>query len=431
MAKQQKILIVDSIKASQYLYKHALKNENYEVFEAEKGSDAINILSTNDIDIIVLDLNLHDMDGIAALQEIRKKRTTIPIMVLTSYGMKDVVIKAASLGISNYLVKPVEGALLRNRIKSMLSLPESQRASKLSQKSKEIIESLTKDHDDKNISPEILKIKKQIKGIAVQLQRMEKEEKTKTKLEESIWEKEVSCPICGNSFITHNYRTKSLNIINKESDFHEIYEVINPLVFDMWVCPECYYAAKKEDFENIDVKLIERFVKDRSLRKKIAENADFKLMRNYETGIISYELAINCYENRKPSSAFLGSLYLKAAWIAREKGDSDKEKKYLTEVAARYEQSLSVGEKTGGQLSELGLIYLLGEIYRRVGDIDKAGKYFMRVISDVESKNEKAILRMATDQMELVKETKKAEEMERKAALAASNAEKKETVKKK
>lgn len=404
---RHKILIVDDVSAAHYLYKQTLKREEYDILDAGRGKEALSLIFSESIELVILDINLPDISGLEVLKKIREKNKEIPVIVLTSESQKEKVIQAAFLGITYYLVKPINLVMLKQRVKQSLKLDKNEKLSVITVKSKEILDELCDIEIDESLDENVKDLKEQIKDIASKLQILEKKQKEKTKLDEVIWEKEVECPVCETTFITYNFKSKSLPIKEKESDFHEIYDFLNPLAFDIWVCPECLYAAKREDFEDVNTELIEKVAKDKNKRKKIANRANFNLPRDNNLGILSYRLAIMSYRYRKQSNAFFGSLYLKACWIAREQGEKDIEIEFMRLVTDYYEKALSSGEKIGGQLSELGLIYLLGELYRRLGDLDKAGKYFMKVKQDPEIKKEKAILRMSDTQLELVKEAKK------------------------
>lgn len=410
MNKTPKILIVDDIAAAHQLYKQALRDENYDILDAERGKEAINCVMGNNLDLVILDMHLPDMSGLDVLAEIRSKKPWLPVIILTSFGSKEMVIKAAALKINFYLVKPVDMDLFRSRIRSVLNVPDDEKLNKLAQQSKELVDELNRLSVSENFMQNVKELKNQIKDIANKISNVNKFEKPiggSIKIEDVLWQKEVSCPVCSNTFITNNYRTKSLTVLKKEDDFHEIYGVINPIAFDIWVCPECLYAAKKEDYETINPEVLERIAKDKSARKKTAGDLDFNLVRDYDTGIMSYRLAFMCYQYRKATFAFIGSLHLKCAWLAREKGDTVLEKMELKKVIENYETAFSIGEKISGQISEIGVLYLIGELYRRLGDSATAAKYLMKVRQSPNADSEKAILRMASDAMDSIRREKK------------------------
>jgi two-component system response regulator AtoC len=108
MKKKKNILVVDDESAMRKNIKDILSIEGYNVFEAENGLEAINRLKSNDIDLVLLDFNMPQMDGIAVLYEIRKINSDLPVIMLTAYGTNERVIEAMKSGAYDYMEKPFE-----------------------------------------------------------------------------------------------------------------------------------------------------------------------------------------------------------------------------------------------------------------------------------------------------------------------------------
>jgi uncharacterized protein len=401
--KVMRILIVDDVPAAHLLYKHALKRENYEIYDAERGKEALSIINKTELDLIILDIDLPDISGLEVLEELRKTNKEIPVIILTAYGIKDYVIKAASKGVNFYLVKPVELAFLRKRVEDVLN-PDEGKFIQIKASSRVLMESLSEFEHDENMSENVKELKSQIKEIASKLGEIEKNKKTeKGVTEDKFFTKEVICPICANDFKGVNYKQKSFKFLNKESDFHEVFEGGNPIMYDIWVCPNCHYAAKKEEFSKIKVKEIEKITNSRLERIRVGKGIDFIKIRDYESSIASYKLAILCYEKMESRIGDIGNLYMKMAWIAREKKKKDDEQKYLKIAIEKFEEAIENKENFAGQLSEIGNTYLMGELYRRVGKYDKAEEYLKTVIESEAGAKEKNILKMAAAQYEQLK----------------------------
>ena len=66
-----------------------------------------------------------------------------------------------------------------------------------------------------------------------------------------LYNKEVTCPVCGNIFKAKSIKTSSYRVVKKDSDLFIRYSIINPYFYDVWVCTECGYAAMKSDFNKI------------------------------------------------------------------------------------------------------------------------------------------------------------------------------------
>ena len=110
-----------------------------------------------------------------------------------------------------------------------------------------------------------------------------------------------------------------------------------------------------------------------------------------------------CYEAMEYGVGYIGNLYLKMAWIARERNKKDDEKMYLQLTVNNLEKALENKENFAGQLTELGTTYLMGELNRRIEDYEKAEKYFNKVIEVKNSTKEKSIVKLAEVQYEHLK----------------------------
>ena len=103
----KKILIVDDDENIRLIFKKVLENSGYEVQTASNGKVALNILENEKFDVFIIDLKMPEIDGIALLEEIKKRNYEgIPI-ILTAYGDKESAISALKLGAYDFLEKPV------------------------------------------------------------------------------------------------------------------------------------------------------------------------------------------------------------------------------------------------------------------------------------------------------------------------------------
>lgn len=114
-----RILIIDDEKAIRRLLKISLEAEKYTLLEASEGKEGLVVASTQRPDLIILDLGLPDIDGLAVLKGLREW-STIPIIVLT---VKDSDIDKVALldaGADDYLTKPFSVPELLARIRAAL-----------------------------------------------------------------------------------------------------------------------------------------------------------------------------------------------------------------------------------------------------------------------------------------------------------------------
>ena len=96
-----------------------LKNEGYRVLKASDGLEALTILESNDVHLILLDIMMPNMDGIQATFKIRSERN-IPIIMLSAKAEDSDKIHGLSVGADDYVTKPFHPMELMARVKSQL-----------------------------------------------------------------------------------------------------------------------------------------------------------------------------------------------------------------------------------------------------------------------------------------------------------------------
>ncbi|PLR82222.1 DNA-binding response regulator [Bacillus canaveralius] len=115
----KKILIVDDEFEMRQLLRLYLQQENYQVEEAENGSEAYRKIEKNDYDLMILDVMMPLMDGWETIGQVRKI-SDIPIIMLTAKGSVQDKVTGLSTGADDYLVKPFEEAELMVRVQALL-----------------------------------------------------------------------------------------------------------------------------------------------------------------------------------------------------------------------------------------------------------------------------------------------------------------------
>jgi two-component system copper resistance phosphate regulon response regulator CusR len=120
-----KILVVeDEVKAAQYL-RQGLTEAGYTVDVAHDGVDGLQAAANGDHDLVLLDVMLPGIDGMAVLSALRTSRQT-PVLMLTARGMTDDKVRGFELGADDYLVKPFQFPELLARVKALLKRGQQQ-----------------------------------------------------------------------------------------------------------------------------------------------------------------------------------------------------------------------------------------------------------------------------------------------------------------
>lgn len=114
------IFIVDDEPGIRLNLRIALQSEKYDVVQCINGKDALDKLSCNIPDLIILDYNMPIMDGFEFLQTIRQKNLQIPVIFLSDYADVETKVEGLTLGADDYLEKPFSTKELLARIKVLL-----------------------------------------------------------------------------------------------------------------------------------------------------------------------------------------------------------------------------------------------------------------------------------------------------------------------
>lgn len=104
------IMVVEDYEDTRTLLKFGLEEMGYSVLEATNGQEAVDIAERERPDLILMDLDLPILDGIAATQRIRQQAEmdSVPIVAVTAYPMSYTHVKAFAKGCNEYMPKPID-----------------------------------------------------------------------------------------------------------------------------------------------------------------------------------------------------------------------------------------------------------------------------------------------------------------------------------
>lgn len=108
--RRQTILVVEDYDDTRLLLRQALEAKGYRVLEAINGQEAVDLSMREHPHLILMDLDLPILDGIAATQHIRQQpeMTAVPIIAVTAYPMSYTRVKAFATACNGYTAKPID-----------------------------------------------------------------------------------------------------------------------------------------------------------------------------------------------------------------------------------------------------------------------------------------------------------------------------------
>ncbi len=113
------ILVVDDEEPLRNLLHISLQRQGYQVTVAKNGREALEFAASRKIDLVLLDIMMPEMDGFTACMELRK-RSDIPIVMLTALNRPDDIVHGFSLGADDYIIKPFTFREVEVRLQAIL-----------------------------------------------------------------------------------------------------------------------------------------------------------------------------------------------------------------------------------------------------------------------------------------------------------------------
>ena len=126
-----KILVVEDEKKVSSFIKRGLEEEKYQVDTALDGEEGLKLASENQYDLIVLDWMLPKKDGLTLVKELREKKSSTPVLMLTAKDSLEDIIAGLDSGSDDYLTKPFAFAELLARVRALLRRSEMDKGAEL------------------------------------------------------------------------------------------------------------------------------------------------------------------------------------------------------------------------------------------------------------------------------------------------------------
>ncbi|AOM83446.1 DUF2225 domain-containing protein [Salisediminibacterium beveridgei] len=194
-----------------------------------------------------------------------------------------------------------------------------------------------------------------------------------------FYDKSVSCDVCTHVFTSKKMRSRYIRVERVENDYYKVYKdpLLNPLLYEVAVCPECGYSHTESFLPIKKPEVIDRF---KAAVSSSWNSRRFDDERDYEAGLGVFKLALLSAQVTGQPHALMGSLCLRIAWIQRFLTNEAEEIRFLKKAADQFEKSFLEGDFRDTQMSEISLLFILGECFRRIDEKQKARKYFSKVI---------------------------------------------------
>ena len=140
------ILVVDDDKNTRLLMKAVLESENYSVYTAKEGKEALDVMDKNHIDMAVVDIMMPGMDGYEFTKILRESEEKLPILMVSAKQLSNDRKKGFMVGIDDYMTKPVDEEEMLLHINALL------RRANIANERKIVIGNVTFDYDSLTVT---------------------------------------------------------------------------------------------------------------------------------------------------------------------------------------------------------------------------------------------------------------------------------------
>ncbi|MFT8342404.1 MAG: DUF2225 domain-containing protein [Clostridium beijerinckii] len=197
-----------------------------------------------------------------------------------------------------------------------------------------------------------------------------------------LFDKQIVCPVCNSHFKAKTVKSKSPRVISKDSDFFIRYSVVNPYFYDVLICNSCGYAAMRSDFEKLKLHKKELVLSNVTPKWKPRE---YPHILDEKLAIERYKLALlNAMLIDLPNST-KGMISLKIAWMYRLLDNSTQETLFLKQALEGFNTAYMTEIFPIYGLQRDSLMYLLGELNRRLGNNQDALQWYSKTIVNTNS----------------------------------------------
>lgn len=222
-----------------------------------------------------------------------------------------------------------------------------------------------------------------------------------------LYDKKETCPNCKTTFTTKKIRSRFIKLDHSDTDFCPYYndENINPLLYFVKVCPSCGYSYT-DQFTAYFIEGTQDAIREGVTEKWVAHN--FGGERSVSQAIQTYKLAFYCATLKNEKSIIIANLLLRLTWLCRKINDHNGEKRF-TELALEHLNKAYLDAYYGNtaDMTEIRVLYLIGELNRRLGHYDQAVTHFSKVVDMQNNTLERKVVNLARQQWYAARDEKR------------------------
>ncbi|MCL6611287.1 MAG: DUF2225 domain-containing protein [Peptococcaceae bacterium] len=215
-----------------------------------------------------------------------------------------------------------------------------------------------------------------------------------------FFRKELTCPLCAARFRTLKPRRKHLIVERADDDFCLYYKSVNPLYYEINVCPKCGYSFNSSTSAPVRAELKKGLAK---MLDGTWNGANYCGPRTLEEAVQTFKLAIECQRLAGAEDSSMGRFFLKLGWLYRYLNMKDQEHWSLEKALHHLSRAFETGAPADAK-EEMNLMFLLGQIHYILGDERGAVNWFIKIAQHPDRKSYPYIVNRARDKWQEIRQ---------------------------
>lgn len=215
---------------------------------------------------------------------------------------------------------------------------------------------------------------------------------------EPLYQSKIECICCENTFMTSRVRPSFKRASKTDTDFCGYYKSeVNPDFYVVRVCPNCGFASTENGMGRLNDQQKKQYQDKIGLRW---QKQEYGGERSANMAMASYKLALLSAQAIGEKDRVIAGILHHIAWLYRYEANQNDEKRFLRFALQAY---IRVYEAEGVSLNNAKLMYLIGELNRRIGELNEAIRWFSRVVNDKKIVDA-SMIRSCREQWQLIRE---------------------------
>lgn len=220
-------------------------------------------------------------------------------------------------------------------------------------------------------------------------------------------DKKVTCPVCDGTFDTFMIRSSRLRLQTIDPDFRQRFSDFEPMWYNIWVCPKCYYANFNFEYNQIPDSAKKKILAEgKELKSKI--NFAYSNPREIDQVFLAYYLALHACQKAMPDPVRLAKIWLRLAWLYDDVKDEEMCMMASKQALEHYKEAYFNGRRDSTPEQDQRLTLMLAELSLKTGDAVEALTHFRNSI--VRNGGSPVLNKQAQDRLDDLKHTVMAEQ---------------------